>query len=43
LHVFTYSAISAREGSIKVGPGAPLATLQAHAGQVDKTTIGVAK
>jgi hypothetical protein len=29
---------SAREGSIKVGPGAPLATVQAHAGQVDKPT-----
>jgi hypothetical protein len=39
----TYSAISAREGAIKVGPGASLATLQALAGQVDKTIIGVAK
>lgn len=39
----TYSAISARDGSIKVGPGASLATIQTHAGMVDKSIIGVPK
>jgi hypothetical protein len=39
----TYSAISVFDGSIKVGPGATLATIQTHAGKVDKTIIGIAK
>jgi hypothetical protein len=39
----TYSAISAKEGAIKVGPGASLATIETYASTVDKTIIGVAK
>jgi hypothetical protein len=33
----TYSAISACDGAIMVGPGESLATMQAHAGVVDET------
>ena len=39
----TYSAISAREGAVKCGPGASLATIQTHASAVDKSIIGAAQ
>jgi hypothetical protein len=39
----TYSAVSAKEGAVKVGPGASLATIETHASAVDKTIIGVEK